>query len=157
MSEISIHPATALDVPTIHAMVRELAEYEHLLDAVEATEGDLRDALFGPRPVAEALVAALDGRPVGFVLFFHNYSTFVGRPGIYLEDLFVRPAARGYGVGKALMLRVIQVARERQCGRVEWAALKWNSAAIRFYESLGAKAMEEWQLFRLTREGVEGP
>jgi len=155
MPDIAIHPAAASDVPAIHAMIRELAEYEHLLDAVEATEADLRGALFGPRPVAEALVAALDGRPVGFALFFHNYSTFVGRPGIHLEDLFVRPAARGHGVGKALMLRVIEIARERRCGRVEWAALKWNSAAIRFYELLGAKAMEEWQLFRLTREGME--
>lgn len=149
MPEISIHPAATSDVPAIHAMVRELAEYEHLLGAVEATEADLAAALFGPRPVAEALVATLDGRPVGFALFFHNYSTFVGRPGIYLEDLFVRPSSRGHGVGKALMLRVIETAKERRCGRVEWSVLKWNTPAIRFYESIGAKAMDEWQLFRL--------
>ena len=153
--DFTIRLATAQDVPVILQFIKGLAEYEKLTPEVTATEDLLRETLFGSRQVAEIIIGEYRGEPVGFALFFHNYSTFLGRPGIYLEDLFVRPAARGHGVGKALMLRVIETAKERRCGRVEWAALKWNTPAIRFYESLGAKAMEEWQLFRLTREGME--
>jgi GNAT superfamily N-acetyltransferase len=136
-------------------MIRELAEFERLLDAVTATEPDLHEALFGSAPAAEALVAEGPDGPAGFALFFTTYSTFVGRPGIYVEDLYVRPSARGQGHGRRLMRQVVRLARERGCGRVEWAALVWNEPAIRFYRSLGARAMEEWRLFRLGRQGIE--
>ena len=155
MPELQIRPATHDDVAPILEMVKELAAYERLLHTVQATEADLREALFGPRPVAEALVADRGGRAVGFALFFHNYSTFVGRPGLYIEDLYVRPAHRGQGIGGALMSHMIRLARARRCGRVEWAALEWNEPAIRFYEALGAQALNEWRIFRLTQEAME--
>jgi len=142
------------DVPTILGFVRELAEFERLLDRVCATEDDLRASLFGARPYAEVVLAESDG-PVGFALFFHNYSTFLGRPGIYLEDIYVRPEARGRGVGRALMAYVARLAVERGCGRFEWAVLDWNSRAIAFYRSLGAEAMDEWTVYRLTGKPLE--
>ena len=155
MPELQIRPATHDDVAPILEMVKELAAYERLLHTVQATEADLREALFGPRPVAEAIVADRGGRAVGFALYFHNYSTFIGRPGIYVEDLYVRPAHRGQGIGGALMSHMIRLARARRCGRIEWAALEWNAPAIRFYEAMGAKALNEWRIFRLTQEAME--
>jgi len=155
MPELQIRPATHDDVAPILEMVKELAAYERLLHTVQAREADLREALFGPRPVAEALVADRGGRAVGFALFFHNYSTFVGRPGLYIEDLYVRPAHRGQGIGGALMSHMIRLAKDRRCGRVEWAALEWNEPALRFYEAMGATALNEWRIFRLTQEAME--
>jgi GNAT superfamily N-acetyltransferase len=142
--------ATAADVPQILAFIRALAEYERLLDQVVATEGGLRAALFGPRPYAEVVLAEDDGRPLGFALFFHTFSTFLGQPGIYLEDLFVVPEARGRGVGRALLGHLARLAVERGCGRVEWAVLDWNAPAIGFYERLGATPNSEWTVYRLT-------
>jgi GNAT superfamily N-acetyltransferase len=130
--------------------IRDLAVYEHLEHEAVATEESLRKSLFGPRPYAEVVFACVAEEPVGFALFFHNYSTFLGRPGIYLEDLFVRPEARGQGIGKRLLTWLAQLAVERGCGRLEWAVLDWNEPSIAFYESLGAKPMDEWRIFRLT-------
>lgn len=137
------------DVPLILTFIQELAEYEKARDQAVATEADLRETLFGPRPYAEVVIAELEGEPVGFALFFHNYSTWLGRPGLYLEDIYVRPHARGRGVGKRLFTYLIDLARERRCGRMEWVVLDWNEPAIGFYESLGAKGMDDWRLFRL--------
>lgn len=147
---LCIRPAGPADVPLILALVRELADYERAADQVAATEADLEAALFGPRRVAEALIAELDGEGVGFALYFHNFSTWTGRAGIYLEDLFVRPAARGAGVGCALLQRLAAIAVERGCARFEWAVLDWNAPAIGFYRSLGAEPMDEWTIFRLS-------
>jgi GNAT superfamily N-acetyltransferase len=147
-----IRPATVTDVPTIARLIRGLAEYERLAADVVFDEDRLRQHLFGPRPFAEVLLAEEAGVVVGFALFFHNYSTFVGKPGIYLEDLFVEPAHRGRGHGKALLREVARAAVERDCGRLEWAVLKWNEPAIRFYRSLGAIAMDGWDVYRLTGE-----
>ncbi len=153
-SEVVIRRAVASDIPLVLAFIRELAGYERLAREVVASEDGLRAELFGPRPAAEVLIAELAGsggpEPVGFALFFHNFSTFLGRRGLYLEDLFVRSAARGRGVGKALLQELARLAVERGCGRLEWAVLDWNEPAIRFYRSLGAVAMDEWQVFRLT-------
>jgi GNAT superfamily N-acetyltransferase len=151
---IMIRPAGPDDVPTILACIRGLAEYERLAHEVTATEGELRESLFGARPQAEVLLA-LDGeRPLGFALFFHNYSTFLARRGLYLEDLFVFPEHRAKGVGRALLARLAAVAVERGCGRFEWSVLDWNTDAIRFYESLGARAMSEWTVYRVTGEAL---
>lgn len=147
-----ISPATPADVPTILALIRELAEYERLSQAVVATEDDVHASLFGERPRAEALLARENGEVAGFALFFHNYSTFVGRPGLYLEDLFVRPQLRGRGIGRALLSELARVALERDCGRMEWSVLDWNVDAIGFYEKLGAKPMTDWTVFRLAGE-----
>jgi GNAT superfamily N-acetyltransferase len=147
-----IRPATAADTPTIARLIRELAEYERLAADVVFDEGRLREHLFGPRPFAEVLLAEDAGAVVGFALFFHNYSTFVGKPGVYLEDLFVEPAHRGRGHGKALLRAIARLAVERDCGRLEWAVLKWNEPAIGFYRSVGAVAMDGWDVYRL--EGV---
>jgi GNAT superfamily N-acetyltransferase len=147
---MTLRPATAADVPQILAFIRGLAEYERLLHEVVATEDGLREALFGPRPYAEVVLAEDEGTPVGFALFFHTFSTFLGQPGIYLEDLFVIPEARGRGVGKALLAELARLAIERGCGRVEWAVLDWNAPAIGFYDSLGARPNEEWTVYRLT-------
>ncbi len=146
----TIREATAADVPAILGLIRELAEYERLLDLVVATEDSLHRSLFGPRPFAEALLAEDAGVPIGFALYFHNFSTFLGKPGVYLEDLFVQPAYRGRGLGKSLLTRVAQIAVERDCGRMEWSVLNWNEPSIRFYESLGAKPLSDWTLYRLT-------
>ncbi len=149
-----IRPAVAADVPVIAQLIRELAEYERLAHAVAFDERQLREHLFGPRPYAEVLLAEDGGAVVGFALFFHNYSTFRGQPGIYLEDLFVKPGCRGMGFGKALLAALARVAVERGCGRVEWSVLKWNEPSIRFYESLGAKPQDEWTVYRLDAEAL---
>jgi GNAT superfamily N-acetyltransferase len=153
-SAVTIRPARADEVPVVLQFVRELAEYERLSHEVVATEQALRDTLFGPKPYAEVVFACLAAEPVGFALFFHNYSTFLGQPGIYLEDLFVRPAVRGQGVGQALLTWLASEAVRRNCGRLEWSVLDWNEPAIRFYKSLGARPMEEWGIFRLTGDAL---
>ena len=150
-----IRCATIDDVPAIAGMIRELAEYEHLAHEVMLDEKLLRDHLFGDRHYAEVLVAQAAREIVGFALFFHNYSTFLGRPGIYLEDLFVRPAFRKQGHGKALLKQVAKLAIERGCGRLEWSVLDWNTPSIDFYLSLGAKAMDQWTIYRVTGEELK--
>ena len=151
---ITIRPATEQDVPTILGFIRDLAKYEHLEHEVIATEASLRQTLFGERHYAEVVFACLDNVPQGFALFFHNYSTFLGKPGIYLEDLFVHPDARGRGIGKYLLTWLAQTTVERNCGRLEWAVLDWNEPSIGFYRSLGAVLKSEWQIFRLTGEAL---
>jgi GNAT superfamily N-acetyltransferase len=151
---IEIVPATEADVPLILAMIRGLAEYEKLADMVVATEERLRDTLFGPRPAAEVLLANLDGACVGFALFFPTYSTFLAQPGLYLEDLFVQPDARGKGAGIALLVALAKLAVERGCGRVEWSVLNWNEPSINFYKKLGAIPMDEWTSYRLTGKAL---
>jgi GNAT superfamily N-acetyltransferase len=151
MSEaITIRPADEGDVGVILQFVRDLAKYEHLEHEVVATEGMLREALFGGRPYAEVVFACLNGEPVGFALFFHNFSTFLGRAGIYLEDLYVRPEARGHGVGRRLLTWLAATAVSRGCGRLEWAVLDWNEPSIRFYRNLGAVALDDWTTYRVT-------
>ena len=152
---IEIVQATPADVKLLLAMIIELAEYERLAHEVVTTEDSLRDALFGDGCQAEALIARLDGAPVGFALFFHNFSTFLSRYGVYIEDIFVRPDFRGRGCGGALFQRVARIARERHCGRVEWSVLNWNEPAIRFYRSLGAEALDGWTTYRLGGEGIQ--
>jgi GNAT superfamily N-acetyltransferase len=149
-----IRPATPADLPVILQLIRDLAEYERAPDDVVATEEGLRDVLFGPRPAAEVLLALENETPVGFAVFFHNFSTWLGRPGLYLEDLFVRPDRRGRGYGRALLVHLAGLARERKCGRMEWAVLDWNEPAIEFYRKLGARPNEEWTIFRLTEEKI---
>ena len=150
-----IERATESDVPLILEMIRGLAEYERLLDKCVATEETLRATLFGAKPYAETLLAWDGGECGGFALFFMNYSTFLAQPGIYLEDLFVKPQARGRGLGKALLVKLAQIARERNCGRLEWSVLDWNEPSIRFYKSLGARPMDEWTGYRVTGEALQ--
>ena len=145
-----IDPAVEADAPLILALIRELAEYEKLADQVTATEADIARALFADPPRAEAVVARLDGEPVGFALFFHNFSTFVGRPGLYLEDLYVRPPHRGRGFGRRLLAHLARIAVERGCGRFEWSVLDWNAPAIAAYRRAGAVPLDEWTVYRLT-------
>ncbi|TMC81536.1 MAG: GNAT family N-acetyltransferase [Chloroflexi bacterium] len=147
---LRIRPGELDDVPLIAELIRGLARYEKLEDEVVMTEEKLTDSLFGERRYAETLIAQDDGEPVGFALFFHNFSTFLAQPGIYLEDLFVVPEQRGRGVGRGLLERLAQVAVDRGCGRLEWAVLDWNKDAIKFYERLGAKPNSEWTVYRLT-------
>ena len=149
---MEIRPAVATDAPEILRLIRALAEYEKLTHKVTATEDKLRQALFGPRPGVEALLACEGGRVVGFALFFHNFSTFLGSAGIYLEDLFVEPDCRGRGYGYRLLRSVAHLALERRCERLEWAVLDWNAPAIGFYKSLGAEPLDDWTLYRLTAE-----
>lgn len=149
---VTIRFGEKMDVALIEELIRGLAGFEKLEAEVVLTQEKLERSLFGPRPYAETLIAEDDGTPVGFALFFHNYSTFLGQPGIYLEDLFVKPDARGKGVGRLLLERLAQLAVERDCGRLEWAVLDWNTDAIRFYERLGAKPNAEWTVYRLTGE-----
>lgn len=144
-----IRDATAADVTVIAELIRALASYERLAAAVVLDEADLREHLFGERRFAEVLIAEDGERVVGFALFFHNYSTFRGKPGIYLEDLFVRPQARGQGHGRALLQRLAALAVERGCARLEWAVLDWNDASIAFYRALGAEALDDWTMYRL--------
>lgn len=151
---ICIRPARSGDGALILTLIRELAEYERLFHEVVASEESIDRWLFGERPAAEALIAEWDGAPTGFALFFHNFSTFVGKPGIYLEDLYVRPQWRGKGIGGALLREVARLADQRGCGRLEWAVLDWNDTAVGFYQSLGAKPMSDWTVFRLTEEGI---
>lgn len=152
---LQITPATQADVPTILAFIRELADYEKLLDQCVATEADLLKTLFGPRPVAQNIIARLDGVPVGHAIFFYNYSTFLAKPGVYLEDLYVQPHARGKGVGKALLNYLVQYAHDNDFGRLEWTVLDWNQPAIDFYEAFGATVMPDWRICRMTRADME--
>lgn len=152
---LSIRAATPTDVPQILAFIRGLADYEKLSGEVTATEEKLHATLFGPRPAAECMLAFADGMPAGFAIFFTNYSTFLAQPGLYLEDLFVRPEFRGRGIGKALILHLARLANQRGCGRMEWAVLDWNEPAIAFYESLGARRLREWQICRLTGAALQ--
>ena len=153
-TRFTIRPATKSDVQVILELIRALATYERAPDAVVTTEEGLNEVLFGKKPAAEVLLAFENERPVGFAVFFHNFSTWLGRPGLYLEDLFVRPEDRGKGYGRALLIRLAKIARERGCGRMEWAVLDWNEPAINFYRKLGAKPMDEWTVFRLTPEEI---
>ncbi len=150
----STRPATPADVPAILVFIRALADYEKLTHQVVATEASLHAHLFAPRPAAEVLIGELDGRPVGFALFFPNFSTFLARPGLYLEDLFVLPDARGRGVGRALLTAVARLAVERDAGRLEWAVLDWNAPAIEFYRSVGAVPMDDWTTMRVTGDAL---
>ena len=150
-----IREATEADVPLILQFIHDLAEYERLADRVVATEEMLRRTLFGSPRFAEVLIAEEDGAPAGFALFFHNFSTFLGQPGIYLEDLFVRQEMRGRGIGKALLGRLARVARDRGCGRVEWAVLDWNEPSIAFYRSIGAVSLDDWMIMRLTGDALD--
>ncbi len=145
----SIRPATRSDLPLIACFIRDLAQYEKLSHEVRFNEAVLGERLFGERPYAEVLIGEIDGAPQGFALFFHNFSTFEGKPGIYLEDLFVRPEARGSGLGKALLARLAAISIERDCARLEWWVLDWNEPAINFYKSLDAKMMDEWTVMRV--------
>ncbi len=152
---MKIREATEADVPLILQFIRDLSIYEKLADKVVASEEDLRRTLFANPRFAEVIFACEDGREVGFALFFHNYSTFLGQPGIYLEDLFVKPEARGRGYGKALLAHLARLAKERGCGRVEWAVLNWNTPSIDFYRTLGATPLDDWIVFRLTGDALE--
>ena len=155
MARAEIRPATEDDVPIILSLIRELAEYERLSHEAVATEGLLRESLFGERRGAEVLIACCKGAPAGFALFFHSFSTFLGRPGIYLEDLYVKPEFRGRGIGRALLTHLARLAKERGCGRLEWAVLDWNEPAIKLYKSIGAVPMNEWTVYRVTGEALE--
>jgi GNAT superfamily N-acetyltransferase len=150
-----IREATEEDVPLILSLIRELAEYEKLSDEVVATEDGLRDSLFGERRYAEVLIAEHDGAPAGFALFFHNFSTFLGKPGIYLEDLYVKPAFRGSGIGKKLLVHLASLAKRRGCGRLEWWVLDWNEPSIGFYKKLGAVPMDDWTVYRVSGSALE--
>jgi GNAT superfamily N-acetyltransferase len=152
--KITIRKAVAADAPLIYQLIKELAEFERISHEVVATEEIVRDSLFGAAPAAEAILAECDGSPAGFAIVFENFSTFVGRPGLYIEDLYVRPEYRGAGIGKALFTRCAAIARERNLGRMEWAVLDWNPAR-EFYERFGARALDDWIIYRLT-EGELG-
>ena len=154
MSNFSIRQATEQDVPLILSFIRQLAEYERLSHEAVVNEKTLRESLFGPRRYAEVLLGYADEKPVAFAVFFHNFSTFLGRPGLYLEDLFVIPEMRGKGFGRSMLVELARIARERNCGRFEWAVLDWNQPAIQFYKNLGANPMDEWTIFRVTGEAL---
>jgi GNAT superfamily N-acetyltransferase len=151
---VSIRSATPADLPLIAQFIRDLADYEKLAHEVRFDEAKLGEKLFGPRPYAEVVIGEIDGMPQGFALFFHNFSTFEGRPGIYLEDLFVRPEARGSGLGKALLTHLAALCTARDCARLEWSVLDWNAPAIGFYQSLGAKLMDEWTVMRVDGDAL---
>lgn len=155
VTEFRIEPATEKHVPLILALIKGLAEYEQLSHEVVATETALRESLFGKRPGAEVVIGYAGKEPAGFAVFFHNYSTFLARPGIYLEDLFVLPHWRGHGLGRRLLAHVASAAVARGCGRLEWAVLDWNEPAIRFYRKLGAAAMDEWTVYRLAGDALK--
>lgn len=150
-----IKPATEKDVPLIFSFIKELAEYEKLLNEVVATEEILRETLFGKRAYAEVVIGYLNHKPVSFALFFHNFSSFLGRPGIYLEDLYVSPEARSKGIGQKMLAYLAQLAKHRNCGRLEWWVLDWNTPAINFYKRIGAKAMDEWTVYRVTGQALD--
>ena len=154
MTPFTINSATESDVPVLLAMIRELAEFEHLAHELEATASPLREALFGERPVAAALLAQVAGEPAGYAVYYQTFSTFVGRPGVFLDDLYVRPAYRKHGIGRALLKAVARIGMEPGGGRFEWIALRWNESALRFYRSLGAKVMDEWALLRMDHREV---
>ena len=153
-SDIRIVPAMERDAPLILSLITQLADYERLAHEVEATEDDIRESIFGDWPGAEVVLAYVGAEVAGFALFFHNYSTFLGRRGLYLEDLFVLPAYRSRGVGRRLLSHLARLAVERKCGRMEWWVLDWNESAIRFYRSIGAVAMDEWTVYRLTGDAL---
>jgi GNAT superfamily N-acetyltransferase len=155
VTRLRVEKATARDVPLVLRFIRELAEYEKMLHGVTATEEGLRETLFGPRPSAEVLLAYDDEEPAGFAIYFFNYSSFVDRQGLYLEDLYVRPEARGKGAGRLLLSHLARIAIERGCCRLEWAVLDWNEPAIGFYKRLGAHAMDDWTVFRLSGEALQ--
>lgn len=155
MARVDIRPATRNDVPLVLAFIGELAEYEKLAHEVRATEEQVRSTLFGERPVAEVVIASLDNRPVGFAVFFPSYSTFLGRPGLYLEDLFVRPEARGVGVGRELLEYLARLTVERGWGRLEWRVLDWNEPSISFYKKLGAQPLDDWTVFRVSGQDLQ--
>jgi GNAT superfamily N-acetyltransferase len=155
MSPFELRPAQVQDVPAIVGLITELAEFEHLTHLLKVTPDTLRPHLFGDKPAAESWVAVVDGRIVGFALFFTNFSTFLGKPGLYLEDLYIQPAFRSLGLGKALLGRLGALAVERGYGRFEWSVLDWNEPAIRFYEKMGATMLPEWRLCRVTGEALE--
>ena len=152
---VTIRPAAAHELPLVLEFIRELAVYERLEHEMSATTADLATSLFGPRPYAEVVFACLDGIPVGFALFFHNFSTFIGKPGIYLEDLFVRPQARGRGIGRCLLAWLARTTLERGCARLDWAVLDWNAPSIAFYRSVGAVAQDEWTIMRVSGAALE--
>jgi GNAT superfamily N-acetyltransferase len=152
---LNIRPTTESDVPLILQFIRDLAEYEKLPHEVVATEATLRAELFGTKPAAECVIAEYDGEAVGFALYFHNFSSFVGRRGLYLEDLYVKPELRGKGIGKALLIHLAQLAKARNCGRFEWSVLDWNEPSINFYLSLGAQPMNEWTVYRITGDSLD--
>ncbi len=152
--KLTIRSANIVDVPIILQLIRDLATYERAPNEVTATEKQLVDVLFGGKPAAEVLLAFEGETAVGFAVFFHNFSTWLGRPGLYLEDLFVKPEKRGKGYGRALLVDLAKIARERGCGRMEWAVLDWNDPAIEFYHKIGAKPMDEWTVFRLTTDEI---
>jgi len=154
LQNFTVRRAVIDDVPLILQLIRDLATYERAPNEVTATERRLVDVLFGKRPAAEVLLAYEKETPVGFAVFFHNFSTWLGRPGLYLEDLFVKPEMRGKGYGRALLVHLAKIARDRGCGRMEWAVLDWNKPAIEFYKKLGAAPLEEWRIFRLTHDGI---
>ena len=152
---VNVRPATRADAAIIASLVRELAEYEKLEHEALATPDDFLREIESPNPVIHVLIAEWNGEPAGFALYFFNFSTFVGRPGLYLEDLFVRPAQRAHGIGRALLRALARIAQQRNCGRMEWAVLDWNEPALRFYQSLGARQMNEWIIHRLTPPEIE--
>ena len=152
---LNIRPATRADAPVIASLVRELAVYEKLEHEAKATAADFLREIDAPNPVIRVLIAEWNGEPAGFALYFFNFSTFVGRPGLYLEDLFVRPELRSHGIGRGLLRALARIARERNCGRMEWAVLDWNEPALRFYKSLDARQMNEWIIHRLTPVEIE--
>jgi GNAT superfamily N-acetyltransferase len=154
IADFNIRPACLQDVPVILQLIHDLATYERAPDEVSATEEQLVDVLFGEKPAAEVLLGFEGESPVGFAVYFFNFSTWLGRPGLYLEDLFVKSEKRGKGYGRALLVELAKIARDRGCGRMEWAVLDWNEPAIKFYRALGAKPMHEWTVFRLTRDGI---
>jgi GNAT superfamily N-acetyltransferase len=154
-TNIHITPATEADLQVILSFIKGLAEYERLAHQVVATEDVLRESLFGSKRFAEVVIARYESRPAGFAIFFHNFSTFLGRPGLYLEDLFVLPEFRTKGIGKALLAHLARLAVERKCGRMEWAVLDWNKPAIGFYEKMGAVCLDDWRIFRLTGSALE--
>jgi len=154
-TKLIIRKAEESDIPLIFTLIKSLAEYEKLSHEVTATEEKLKQTLFGEQKYAEVLIAEYDGEAAGFALFFHNYSTFIGKPGLYLEDLFVFPHLRGKGIGKALLIKLAQIAIERNCGRFEWSVLDWNEPSINFYKSLGASPMDEWTIYRVTGDKLK--
>ena len=154
LTDFQIRPAGVGDLPIILKLIRDLATYERAPDEVTATEEQLIDVLFGKKPAAEVLLAFERESPVGFAVYFYNFSTWLGRAGLYLEDLFVKPEERGKGYGRALLVELAKIARDRGCGRMEWAVLDWNEPAIKFYRALGAQPMHEWTVFRLTRDEI---
>jgi GNAT superfamily N-acetyltransferase len=152
--DVRILPAREADVPVVLRLITALGEYEKLGHEVVATEADIRDGLFGPRPTVEVVIAWAGDEAVGFALFFHNYSTFLGRRGLYLEDLFVVPEWRARGIGRRLLVHLARIALERNCGRMEWSVLDWNAPAVGFYERIGASVMQDWRICRLTADGI---